>query len=244
MKRTLLFLLPLLALTLFTGCFDILEEVYLEKGGKGKYSYRIDMSTLMSQDMRQMMEGLSQEEGAGELFPEGMQEIDSVITLSDAEPEVVAQLEKPEVFKRSYLKMQISEKKELLIMEFGLDFEEVSEINYFLTHLPKFLNEAGGMDQGLIPSGAGGLFERKGRKLIRNEAPPMLSDVAEEEKQMMMMFMGSGSHKTIYHFPGKVRKTDIPGAEIEGNTVTVTSSMSSMLEGNAQQDGLIKFRWR
>jgi hypothetical protein len=102
----------------------------------------------------------------------------------------------------------------------------------------------GGWIKGLFHPVPVAFFERKGRKLIRNEAPPMLSDVAEEEKQMMMMFMGSGSHKTIYHFPGKVRKTDIPGAEIEGNTVTVTSSMSSMLEGNAQQDGLIKFRWR
>ena len=48
---------------LFTGCIDIVEEVFINKDGSGKYLVTMDMSSLMGPEMKGMMQEMMQQEG-------------------------------------------------------------------------------------------------------------------------------------------------------------------------------------
>ena len=94
---------------------------------------------------------------------------------------------------------------------------------------------------GLLPSG-GKLFELSKKKLTRLPLPKAEGMLKGEEMDMAKMFFSSGSYSMIYHLPGKVKKSTIPGAEIDGKTVTVEVPMSELIDGKAVMDGMIKYK--
>ena len=242
-----LLMVALLATFLFTGCIDIVEELYLNADGSGTYTITTDMSAFMSQEMKDLMnagEENGEEQGQEEEPPI---EIDSVLMLKDLNPEAFAALERPEVFKTASMHLIMSDSQEKMIITYQLDFENIDDINYFRQHLAAFSeDEEMGMASGggMLPSVDANLFGMKGKKtLIRYAAENSgQEELSEEDLSMMEMMFSDGTYKTIYHFPGKVKSTTIPDAKIEGNTLSLEVPVLDVMKGEAKLDGSIKFK--
>jgi translation elongation factor P/translation initiation factor 5A len=243
MKKSLLLILALAPL-LLSSCFDILEEIYLEKNGKGQYLYTIDMSALMDESMKELLQGAGEEGEENSL--EGV-EIDSVVYFKDSDPEMLQAMDKPEIFERAFMKIQMSDEQDKMVMQFGLDFENVGEIAYFLQNIDKLMGdsmEGNPMGGGLLPSfNEAGMFMQKGKKLTRLASLSLGGEeISEDDMGMLSMFMESAIFRTVYHLPGKVKKTNIPNAVIDGNTLMIESSMLDLMKGEAEQKGWVKFK--
>ena len=242
MKRFVWFFLLVLGMAT-TGCIDVTEELWLKKGGSGKYKVMVDMSSLMGPEIRGMLEGMMQEEGADGLNLDGPMELDSMVYFKDVNPEGLKELERPEVFESAYLHMEISESKEKMVIEMGLDFEQLSDIDYFNENIGKISDDqSGGMMGGILPKSTK-LFSLKGKTLTRYSPDAPTDLLSDEEMEMAMMMLGTAKYKTIYHFPGKVKKTTLEDATIEGNKVIVKKTMAEVLKGESKLDGTIKFKW-
>ncbi len=235
-------LIALLASFFFTGCIDILEELYLNADGSGTYTLTTDMSAFMSPEMKELMNAANEEENGQE--EEAPLEIDSVIMLKEVNPEAFAALERPEVFKTARMHLIMSDSREKMIISYILDFDNIEDINYFRQHVSAFSEEE--MDMfagGLLQTDDLRFFSMDGKKtLIRHDTDTVQEELSEEELSMMEMMFSDGTYKTIYHFPGKVKSTTIPNAKIEGNTLVAEAPLLDMMKGEAQLAGAIKFK--
>ncbi|MCB0704223.1 MAG: hypothetical protein KDC34_02895 [Saprospiraceae bacterium] len=242
MKR-LSVLLTFCSLFLFTGCIEILEEIYLNKGGSGKYQIMVDMSALMDESVQDMLGEFGGEEGANSL--KGI-ELDSVINFSDSAADQIKALDRPEVFEGSQMRMAVSDSRDEMVITISMNFKDLSDIEYFSSHLSEIAGEGidGGMSTGLIPEGTNYLT-LKGKKLTRHAAPEgAMGALSEEELSMAQMFFQGATFTSVYHFPGKVKKTTIPGAEIDGNKVTIVSDMLEVMSQEIDLSGDIQFKWK
>ena len=248
MNRIAVLLIAALSFT-FTGCIDVIEQLFMNKDGSGKYVMTMDMSTIMSEEMRGMIEMMMQQEGAADQNPfgEGMpEELDSLFYFKDVNPDAVKKLDRPEVFEKAYMHIQMSQSKELFVMELGLDFKDISDIEYFNSKISEVAGEQMGGAFGPGMFGGGGnskMFGLQGKKLTRYPASgsgdlPM----SEEEKSMMRMMFMDASYRTEYVFPKKVKKTSMVGAEIEGNKLTLERPLIDVIEGKGDMAGWIKFK--
>jgi hypothetical protein len=243
MKRLLL-LLAIPVFLSFTGCIEILEEVFLEKGGSGSYQITVDMSALMDESLQDM---LGQFAGEGEdMSLEGI-EMDSLIRYADIAGDQIASLERPEVFESAQMRMEISDARDVMKFTISMDFQELEDIDYFSAHLSEIAGEefAGGMGSaGILPSG--NLMSLKGKKLTRHPVvtPSDTPAFSEEEMAMARMMFEGATYTTIYHFPGKVKKTSIPDAVIDGNMVSITHGLMDMMTEDIDVAGTIKFKWK
>ncbi len=75
-------------------------------------------------------------------------------------------------------------------------------------------------------------------------APSEKESTNDETMQMMKMMLADASHKIIYHLPGKVKKTNISNARIEGKDLFVESSLLETMDGKSDLSGWIKFKGR
>ncbi|MEZ4851841.1 MAG: hypothetical protein R3B93_25160 [Bacteroidia bacterium] len=62
--------------------------------------------------------------------------------------------------------------------------------------------------------------------------------------EMAKMFMGSASFKSIYHFPGKVKKVENDDARISADkkTTTLEVKLLDIMEGNASLGNKIYYK--
>lgn len=235
----------LLSASLFTltGCFDIVEEVFLNKNGSGKYLITMDMSSMFSDSfMKGMMEEALAEQNGGAA---GEMEKDTVIYFKDISEEADLTTAEAKLIENATMKMNMSQKNEkmLVVMEFPFqDVKDLAEIMKIADKVGADENMGGGMMGGGMITSKSALFELNKKTLARLPMPKPNTEEAEEGMEMIKMFLGGATYKTIYHLPGKVKKTNIPGAEVDGNTVTVEASLLEMIDGKSKIDGTIKFK--
>lgn len=135
-------------------------------------------------------------------------------------------------------------------MTFSLDFDKLKEVDYFLADLDKLQGDGGGMPGlggggGLFPTASedNPLFKLKKRKLSRfvaekSDDPAMNS----EELSMMKMFFADAAYTTVYNMPGKIKKTSMKNAEVDGKKITIVTPLMDILEGKAEIGGDICFK--
>jgi len=253
--KKLLYLLVGFCLITMTSCIDIVEEMFLKKNGSGKYVITMDMSALMEAGTKEMLEGMmkeNQEEGAEDLsIPT---EMDSIMYFSDAPDSIRRKFTHPEILEKIYVHTIMSEKKEEMIIKFAIDFDKVKEIDYFLEDLDKLQGDnqltgglgAAGGGGGFFPSAssAKNLFKLAKRKFTRLPAEQPEETMNEEDMQMAKMFFADAKYKAIYHFPGKIKKTTMKNAMIDGKTLTMESPLIDIMEGKAALEGDICFKKR
>ncbi len=250
--KNLRFLILLACLFSMTSCIDIIEELSLQKGGQGKYVITMDMSSLMEEGMRDMLKGMAGEEGAS--LNDIPSEMDTTMYFSNAPDSVRSQFEHPEILDKVSFRTQISEANELMRMTFSIDFDELKQIDYFLADIDKMQGDSGGLPGGGLGGGGGlfptalstkSLFSLAKRKLTRSTAPQGDDEKLEgEELAMMKMFFADASYTNIYHLPGKVKKTTMPNAQIDGKKLTIVTPLMDIMEGKAVLDGEICFKKR
>jgi hypothetical protein len=238
MRKLSYFVLLLSAFTL-TGCIETLEEIFLNKDGSGEYRITFDMSEALSNPMmKAMIEGMAEEEGMAESgFDLG--QTDTLISMANG---------KEGLLDKAVMHMVTSDSTGEFFINMTFPFEDVSDIEKFFEELSSEGGDAtaagplGGGSGLFAPSGALSLKKRTLSRAAPESDNEMSSMLEGEEGEFMKMFLSSATHKTVYHFPGSIKKTTIEGATVDGKTVTVENSLLDMLEGKAKQEGDIVFK--
>lgn len=235
-----------------TGCLDFLEEFYLNKDGSGEYAITIDMSELFNNPfMKSALEEEAKKDGAEDVSLEQ----DSLMYYRDMFPEGVLTTEEQNLIKDLSLHMVMSEEKSKFYIETKIpfsSFEEYERINSVLAKMKKDenadgedANPLGGMLGGANPMGDKPRFKLERRKLVRlPDTGDAFKDIDDETMSYMEMLFGEAKFKTIYHLPGRVKKTTIPNAVVDGKTVTVENSFLDLVKQKAKLDGYIKYKRR
>lgn len=240
-------ILLLLVVSFFlTGCLDVIEEMYLNRDGSGKYSVTIDMSGLFEDEfMKSMIKSSLEQDTTLKLGGNGggLPEMDTIIYFKDMPSEQMGG--NPDFWKRVHSKIVMSETQGKFFTSINLDFASAADITYLYENIGKIgesNSQLGGLagEGGLLPTNVGYILTKN--LLTRKTPKPAEKATEGEEMEMMKMFLGSASFRTIYHLPGNVKKVTIPNAKIEGKTVTVEAAMLDIMDGKASMDGTIKFK--
>ncbi len=255
-----------------TGCINIIEEMFLNKDGSGKYHLTIDMSEMVKEDgmmkgfMEQMMqEGLEQdgseeeaeydaksEEKAPNDLDSAFEEKDTIMYMKDLPDSLKQRVDNPKFLEKVSVRQQVSKEKGIFKMIFMLDFDNMADIDYFYENFDKLQGDNQGMaGLGAMGGGGGGFFGGnagesmfKNKKCVLERLPyDMGGDTfSEEDMQFAQMLFNNATYSTIYHFPGKVKSADIPNAVIDGKTVTVEADLLKILDGKEKLEGIIKYK--
>ena len=210
----------LLTTLVFTGCFDIKEEIFLEKNGSGKYITTIDMTKL--KDMVEMFKTMmpdSSGEGNDELnklnsldsLQQLWKDIDNVPGITDV--------------KRT--------KKEEMVYEISFRFSDIKSLNTAMTKKNK-------SDDSVKVSGdfysftAGEFacndtsFGGVGDMMKGFDSGMAQNDSAAMAMNMLKGFMGDMKYTSIYHLPGKVNSFSNKNAKLseDGKTLTLEINFS------------------
>jgi len=235
--------IPLILLSiLFAGCFDILEEISLNKNGTGQYSIKIDMSGLLKNPMlKGLMEGESNE---------ALKDMDSVVYFKDLPDSVIS--DNPDLWKRVHMKIFSNKEKEMLYTSIHLEFKSPDEITYLSENFDKVMNKskgAGPLSGDLMSAGApsgflskGLSYTMEGKSLTRKSDPMTMKEEEAENLEMMKGFMGEAVYQINYTLPGKIKKVTMANASTNGKTVTSKVKMIELMENKVNLDGSIQFK--
>lgn len=230
---------------LLTGCIDIVEELTLNKSGKGLYSLTIDMSSILQLgSLKDLMNQAGADESTAKLGLDKLEK-DTIIYLKDMPADLKAQTGNPAFWDKAQVNLKMSEKDKKFLMQMRLNFDKIEDIEFFYKNLGTVMKEGagelgGGMPmEGLTPTGVA--FKLAKKSLTRMPTPKPENQPTSEDLDMMKMFLGSAKYTTIYNLPNRVKKAKMANAKIDGNTVTVENSMLDIMEGKAKLDGQISY---
>lgn len=237
------FYIPLILFSfLFAGCFDILEEINLNKNGTGQYVIKIDMSELLKNPM---LKGMMAGEGN-----EAQKDMDSVVYFKDLPDSVIA--DNPDLWKRVHMKVFSNAELELLYTSIHLEFKSLEDITYLSENFEKVMNKSKGsgsvtndLMSGGAPSGflAKGLqYSLNGKTLSRKSDKMTLKEEEMENMEMLKGFLGDADYQVNYTLPGKIKKVTIANSVINGKTVTSKVKMMELMENKVTLDGSVQFK--
>lgn len=235
-----------------TSCINMLEEVFLNRDGSGKYLITMDMGELMSNPM---MKGALQETAEEGGAPKELEK-DTVIRMIDMAQPGLLTAEEINLAKGMEMRMHMSESKGEMTIVLDMPFKNIDDLAKIGEIMQKIKPQEG--DESADPLGGAGMlggmtstqkqFEVSKNTFTRLPVAAQMDMMKQmfggdgEEMEMVKMLFGSATYKTVYHMPGKVKKAKIDGAKIEGNTVTVSNTFLDIMEGKAKLDGQIKFK--
>lgn len=235
-----------------SSCINIFEDIFLNKDGSGRYELRFDLSDMMNNPM---LDGLMDEFSSDSTAQEetnmfGTTAEDTTVTLLSVAQESGKTIERPEFWEQVTMRTKMDEESGEYYLKFTVPFEELDDVSYFYGRFQDYMPEDGDNEMfgqgGVLPSALS--FTLKRRELTRTTrfagAGEELGSMDEEEKQMMSMFFTGATYETVYHLPGRVKKTDFPNAAVNGKEITVRTPLLDILEGHAEMDGSVKFRRR
>lgn len=237
------------SLLFLTSCFDIIEELELKRNGSGTYTMTTDLSGLMSDGfMKQALEEAMKSEG-GDLNM-NLMNMDSSFTFASSPEAASLSAADRKILEKVVVSMKGSEKEEVLKMGITVNFDSFDDMEKISTVMKKVgeKSEGGGPAAGLMGGGQfsdfSDMFSMKKKKLFSRSATkqPLEGLIEDDMKEMMSMMLAGASYTTIYHMPGKVKKSTIPGAEVDGKTVTVEHAMLDVINQKVKIDGDIKFK--
>ncbi len=208
MKKIFNFLLSAALAVTFSSCFEIAEEITIEKNGSGNYINKIDASKFMEQ--MQMMAAL---DTTGEMMPKLKYSLDSTFSTSwDAYKKV-----------KGISNVKIDTSKEFIYI-LTMDFENVTA-----------LNNALGTGKG---SNEQNMYVWEKGKISRKDVPLNLGDMKTEDEQLEMYksFMTDFKYSIVFKVPSKVKKVSNEGAKTseDKKTVTLETNMADVLDGKAK----------
>ena len=254
-------------MTTFTGCINFIEEIFLNKDGSGKYIFTMDlagltqlgamdnMGDLFGGDAKEKDEGTwsdIQEPDTTELEEPAPQIMDSIVSIEEFLEGNIADVEDIDFWREKVkVRMQVNSEENIMKTSFILEFDDVSDINYFYEHF----DDIGGKSDNMLNGNSmeelfGGVaFEMKGKKFIRRgQIKSTIEAMTEEEQQvwnMMKMFLATAQYKLIVNFEdAKVKKVTNDKARISGDNKKVTTKVSLMeyMEGKVSLENTIKFK--
>lgn len=234
----------------FTSCFDIIEEVHLNKDGSGKYVMKIDASGLFSNPfMKSAMEEAAKEEGGEEMNMEQ----DSFMYYKDMPGYADLTADEQAKVQDLSMRMQMSESKSEFLITNEIPFKSFEDLLATQKIISKIQEKEGDEDGGGGFMGGGNpfggnttpMFQLKKRELVRlPDQEKEEDDLDKETMDMARMFLGDAKSTTIYYLPGKVKSCSIENAVVDGRTVTVNNSVLDLLDKKVKVEGAIKYKRR
>jgi hypothetical protein len=228
---------------LLTGCM-FTEEIYINNDGSGKYAFKIDMSEMMKS-----MGEMSPKDSLKELkvldtiifFKDILEENkDSIATLDKDDKEII------EALKDLKLHMQVDEEKGKMLMDFKMNFNDISELKNMEQKIAKAqaLSEKKKKKDKSMPSNSDVTYSFKGKTFSRNVA---LKDVSEEqlnEIKEASSFLEGGLYKIIYHFESEIKSVSFKGAQLSDDkkTMTIEIPMDSIIKNQKLLDFEVKLK--
>jgi hypothetical protein len=225
MKKIILSLLAAATLTL-TACLDIVEEITLNADGSGKYAMSMDMSQMMQMMVAYMPDSVKETMDENAMMDSlanmtGGQEMDSVVNALN-EMQGISHAE-------SHM--------DGFVMVFSYDFANVEALNQAASQ------NSFTAQQGLKPANyvwKKGVFSRKFNKVDLGTG----DEDTDETMAMAKMMMQEAKFKTVYNFPGAVKKASNSAAELSNGkkTVTVERTFGEIFDDPELMSNEIKFK--
>ena len=172
--------------------------------------------------------------------PDESLEMDTLLYFRDMPVADRRKMQNAEFWNKVKMQVNISEKDQLVKMTLHLDFDELTDIDYFYDNLSNLEIQNGLSQNPFWPTSNS--FELKKNKFSRLITLSAQNDLSGEELAFAKTFFADASYKCIYHLPGKVKKTTIPGATTDARTVVTTIPLLDLLNGTANLEGVIKFK--
>lgn len=225
-----------------TSCITIIEEIFLNKDGSGKFLLTMDLSAVMS--MKEMLTGklsTTNSDSSGFL----QEKFDSIIYFSDMKDSVRRTLLYPHLVERAHLQLKGDEEAGVLLVTLHFPFANVEEINQFQQDIHRY--GKGGVSKEM-PSDFFGYQTtfNKTKKSIQRETtfsePEEVKDEHKLAESMSKMMLATARVKTIYHLPGKIKRTTIPGASVKGNQCELELSYPDFINRKKSMDGIIVYK--
>ncbi|WP_117883615.1 hypothetical protein [Aureibaculum luteum] len=243
MLRNLLIVTSLLFL--LTSC-AFTEEIHINNDGSGTYNFKIDMSEMM-QEMQDM--GTKDSTAASK-------SIDTTFNFKDIleeKKDSIAQLSKEEqaaikAIADMNLHLQVDDEKGKMLMDFGLNFKDVSEIKNMEEKLTKAMSVNKNKGNAPLMNKSNVTFSLNGNNFVRKTIPKKLT--TEEENEVDKSIQQSGSfldgsmYKLIYHFEKKIKSVSHKEASIsnDGKTLTIEVPMDSLVKHPKLLDFTLKLK--
>lgn len=217
MKKFLIIICSLIVLAL-SGCFDIREEIYLEKNGSGTYSTTIDMSKLKDMlNMIKMMMPDSLKDSTANF--DKLNELDSMQNMWQG----LESLKGITEVKR--------EKKGDMVFNVRFRFADINALNLAMTKRNR--NDTQQIIKGDFYSFKPGEFSCNDTsmgglgQLTQGMNPGGESnDSLAASLDMMKAFLGDMKYTTIYHFPGKITAYTNKEAKLSDDDKTLTLELN------------------
>jgi hypothetical protein len=214
----------LLALTALccTSCFNIEEEIYLNRDGSGRYAISVDMSAMM-----EMMSAFMSQEESGETDMFGS--LDSTLEAQASALRGMAGIS------------NVSHSREEARFKLLFDFRDVSTLNRALQETQGASEQTGGLLQNSNFTWTPKSFERAAVDMKANMEN---AEIDEQSMEMARMFLADAKYKTILHLPGSAKKMTNKDAVISADkrTVTFDATFLDLLDGKVQIGNKVSFK--
>ena len=239
-------LVTILAITI-TSC-QFTEEITFNKNGSGNYKLSVDMGGMMG-----AMEGLKENDTVKKEY----EKVDSLIFIKDileSHKDSISKLsvtekESLEAIKDLKMHIQMDEEKGKMLMDFILDFENVSDLDNIKQKVEKAqqLQDNKGEEGKTVEnhiinySFSKKFFERK---VIMKNLSSEEQELYEKNKKKTNMFLSGSTYKLVYHFPRTIKKVTYSEAVLSENkkTMTIEIPMDSVISNPQLLDFKVKFK--
>jgi len=227
---------------LLTSCM-FTEEIYLNNDGSGNYAFNIDLSEMMK-SMGEMSPKDSLKESKVldtiVFFKDILEEYkDSIATLDKEDKEII------EALKDLKLHMHVDEEKGEMLMDFKMDFNDISELKNMEQKIAKAqaLSDKKKKDKSM-PSNSDVSYSFKDKTFSRNVSLKDLSEEQLNEIKQASSFLEGGLYKIIYHFESEIKSVSFDGAQISDDkkTMTIEIPMDSIIKNQKLLDFEVKLK--
>lgn len=227
---------------LLTSCM-FTEEIYINNNGSGNYTFKIDMSEMMK-SMGEMSPKDSLKESKvldtivffKDILAENK---DSIATLDKEDKEII------EALKDLKLHMQVDEEKGKMLMDFKMDFKDISELKNMEQKIAKAqaLSDKKKKDKSL-PSNSDVSYSFKDKTFSRKVTLKDLSEEQLNEIKEATSFLEGGLYKIIYHFESEIKSVSFKDAQLSDDrkTMTIEIPMDSIIKNQKLLDFEVKLK--
>jgi len=227
---------------LLTSCM-FTEEIYLNNDGSGNYAFNIDLSEMMkSMGEMSLKDSLKESKVLDTIvfFKDILEEYkDSIATLDKEDKEII------EALKDLKLHMHVDEEKGEMLMDFKMDFKDISELKNMEQKIAKAqaLSDKKKKDKSM-PSNSDVIYSFKDKTFSRNVSLKDLSEDQLNEIKEASSFLEGGLYKIIYHFESEIKSVSFDGAQISDDkkTMTIEVPMDSIIKNQKLLDFEVKLK--
>lgn len=219
MSRPAIISLLLLSTCLLSSCFDIREDIWLEKNGSGRYSIALDMSELFSTL------------DAG--FPAEMTGLDQILAKSNLlDFSVMDELKKTKGVSHLYFTAPGKH-----VYQLSMDYEDIDALNR--------IGAVGNNDFSAQKQFAWKKKHLIREGLSFNLEKPRLGKLKKiMDKPIINKLFDDAGYTTVYHLPGAAKKVSNQKVSIseDKRTVTLRQSLKDLFAGKCNNGIDIRYR--